>query len=101
MLIICANLHLYQAIRLFFNTHHIAQEGSEAWPLRDALAKSEGVISELKTDQQRLESEAELRRKEVEDLRNQVNSLTTTSDSLRAALIAERTAKDLLQTALT
>ena len=59
------------------------------------------MISELKTDQQRLESEVELRNKEVEDLRNQINSLTTTSDSLRAALDVEKTAKDHLQTALT
>ena len=52
------------------------------------------MISELRSEKERLEAQAEQRNKEIEDLQFKIRALSASSDSLQAALNSEREAKE-------
>ena len=75
-------LVFFQALRIFYSTLHVAEEGTSSWPLTDALAKSKEVISELRSEKEVLEAQAEQKNKEIEDLKSRVQTLTASSNDL-------------------
>ena len=70
------------------------QEGTGSWPLTDALTKSNEVISELRSDKEELEAQAEQKNKEIENLQSKIKAISASTDNLQAALNCEKEAKD-------